>query len=78
MRATWYVLEDGRPADPAECSMDDEGILRHTSGSAVAKRSADAYASRGVDLEDDGKLIGREIKPEEPKRGYKTREAKAK
>ena len=51
MRATWYVLEDGNVADPAECAPDGNGVLRHKSGIAVARRG-DTYSSRGVDLRD--------------------------
>jgi len=36
MRETWYVLEDGSYADPAEVGHDDAGTLRHKSGVAVA------------------------------------------
>lgn len=71
MRATWYVLEDGKTVDPNECAPDDSGVMRHSSGVAVAKRG-DALSSRGVDLE------ASQAEAEAPKRGYKTREAKAK
>lgn len=71
MRATWYVLEDGTAADPNDCAPDDAGVMRHSSGMAVAMRGT-ALSSRGVDVEE-----ARDLKPEEPKRGYKTREAKA-
>ncbi len=50
MRATWYVLEDGRVVDPNECVGDDKGELHHKDGVPVAKRG-DAYSSRGVDLD---------------------------
>jgi hypothetical protein len=76
MRVTWYVLEDGAIVDPSECATDGAGVLRHSTGVAVAKRGADAYASRSVSAEDVAEI--KETKPEEPKRGYKTREAKAK
>jgi hypothetical protein len=75
MRATWYLLEDGTPVDPNDCAFDDAGMLRHVTGIAVAKRG-NAYSSRSMSAEEIA--TAREIKPEEPKRGYKTREAKAK
>lgn len=71
MRATWYVLEDGSVVDPNDCALDSSGVLRHKGGVAVAMRG-DAYSSRGVDLE------AAQAEAEAPKRGYKTREAKAK
>lgn len=71
MRATWYVLESGKTVDPNECAPDDAGVMRHASGVAVAKRG-DALSSCGVDLE------AAQAEAEAPKRGYKTREAKAK
>lgn len=48
MRETWYVLEDGSFADPAECALDDAGVMRHKSGAAVATRG-DVLSSRGMD-----------------------------
>lgn len=74
MRATWYVLEDGSAVDPNDCAPDDNGVMRHKSGAAVAKRG-DALSSRGVDLDE---MRANETKPEPVKSGYKTREAKAK
>jgi hypothetical protein len=71
MRATWYVLEDGSAVDPNECAPDEKGVLRHSSGAAIAMRG-DAYSSRQVDFEE------RQAEAEPVKRGYKTREAKAK
>lgn len=78
MRATWYVLEGGAPADPAECAPDDKGVLRHKSGKAVAMRG-DAYSSTGVDLEEVKKaaepkdpVASRVTKPA-PSKSFKTR-----
>jgi hypothetical protein len=71
MRATWYVLEDGNVADPAECAPDAHGVLRHSSGVAVARRG-DAYSSRGVDVPAD-----REMKPAASGRRYRTRGGQA-
>lgn len=81
-RETWYVLEDGACVDPSEVGTGDDGVLRHSSGAAVAMRG-DVPSSRGVDPDEErakakpAKAPAKEIKPEESKRGYKTREAKA-
>lgn len=74
MHDTWYILENGNPANPDECAPDDDGVLRHKSGAAVATRGG-AYASRGMSPEEIAAL-GKDVKPEAPKRGYKTREIK--
>lgn len=92
-RDTWYVLEGGGVADPAECSCDDAGTLRHKSGVAVAMRG-ETHASRGVDpaaerakssrrdmavdaAADASKADGRDMKPAAAK-PYRTRgESKA-
>lgn len=47
MRETWYVLEDGRAVDPNEVAPDEQGVLRHSSGAAVAMRGQ-TPSSRGV------------------------------
>jgi hypothetical protein len=75
---TWYVLEDGASADPADVATDKNGVLRHKDGRAVATRG-NAYSSRGVDTDAERAKASkaRDVKPEEPKRGYKTRESKA-
>lgn len=78
MRETWYVLEDGTPGDPAEVVLDEAGVLRHKNGVAVAMRG-DVHHTRGVDVDEERakpKPKSREMKPEESKRGYKTRETK--
>ncbi len=49
--ATWYVTEDGQAVDPGRCAPDDAGVLRHSSGVAVAMRG-NAYSSRAVYLDD--------------------------
>lgn len=56
MRATWYVLEDGTPADPNECAPNDAGQLVHKSGALVAMRGA-IPSSTGVDVDEGGKLL---------------------
>lgn len=87
MRATWFILEDGRTVDPNDCAPDARGELRHKDGVAVAKKTADAYASRGVDLEevarqmtpadDKPPVADREMRPAAPAKGYRTRGTKA-
>lgn len=69
MWETWYVLENDEAADPRDVAPDEKGILRHKSGVAVAI-GPHGPRSRGVD-------VRKAIEPEAPKRGYKTREAKA-
>lgn len=74
---TWYVLENGEVADPAEVAPDKSGKLHHKSGVAVAMRG-DVPSSRSVDPDEvKAKPKVREVKAEETKRGYKTRESKA-
>lgn len=79
-RETWYVLEDGSVADPAECACDDKGVLRHKDGGAVAMRG-DAHSSRSVVPGERSatkpEQSKRDMKPEDKKQGYKTRETKA-
>ncbi len=87
MRETWYVLEDGSAADPREVAPDDAGVLRHTSGAAVAMKGQVA-SSRGVDPEEErakardreaakAKPKGKDMKPSAGSAGYVTRESKA-
>lgn len=73
MRETWYVLEDGRAADPLEVDMID-GVLTHSSGVAVAI-GPHGPKSRGVDVEAE-RAKAAVAKPSK-KRGYKTRDVKA-
>lgn len=75
MRETWYVLEDGSVVNPSEVAHDEQGILRHSSGVAVAMRGQ-APSSRGVDL-DDLPSEAKDMKPAAAGRKYKTRESKA-
>lgn len=86
MRETWYVLEDGSVADPADVVPTDGNRLMHKSGTLVAMRG-DVPSTRGVDADeerakvkpapepDEGRTT-REALPDQPKRGYKTRSAK--
>lgn len=88
MRETWYVLEDGRLADPAEVSTDEDGRLVHASG-VLVEMKGDVPRSRGCDYPDEARAKAKadaekgsgsdkkDMKPDEPKRGYKTRESKA-
>lgn len=51
MPETWYVLEDGTPADPNEVAPDDAGVLRHASGAPVAL-GPHGPRSRGMSAEE--------------------------
>lgn len=76
-RETWYILEDGSVADPNEVAPGSDGVLRHKSGIAVAMRRHDCPSSRSLDADAErAKSKTRDMKPEQPKRGYKTRETK--
>lgn len=85
MGETWYVLTDGSAVDPSECAPDEAGTMRHKNGKEVAVRG-DAYSSRCVDADAERAKAkkpepapdAKEMKPEPPKRAYKTREMKAK
>lgn len=86
---TWYVMEDGSVGDPREIAAGKDGNLRHKDGRAVAyaphgprSRSVDPEAERakGKELPSAGgavPTVDRDMKPEPPKRGYKTRAGKA-
>lgn len=76
---TWYVMEDGSAADPRDVSPDAAGILRHKDGRAVAYLPH-GPRSRSIERDEEnakGKSKSRDMKPEDPKKPYKTREAKA-
>ncbi len=75
MQETWYVLENGAVADPNDVVPTDGGRLMHKSGALVAMRGQ-VPSSRGVDA-DAERAKARDMKAEEPRRGYKTRETKA-
>lgn len=77
---TWYVMEDGTAADPRDIVSDDKGILKHKDGRAVAY-SEHGPRSRSVDTDEDQakakpKPKSREMRSEEPKLPYRTRESK--
>lgn len=87
MQDTWYVLEDGSSADPSEVAPDAKGVLRHKSGMAVAIGDHGNPRSRGVDAEaeraktvvkDKPKDVPKpkDMKAQESKPGYTTRDAK--
>lgn len=86
MRETWYKLENGAVADPADVSPGDDGRLVHSSGVAVAMKGG-VPSSIGVDPEVERAKaspapVDREIRPAPArtptrKPGYKTRSKKA-
>lgn len=80
MRETWYILENGVTADPNEVSFDENGLLRHKSGVAVAY-GPHGPRSTGVDVDQERKRasdspVDRELTSEKPKATYRTRSAK--
>lgn len=76
-REAWYVLEDGSCGDPRDIITGSNGRLCHTDGRAVAY-APHGPRSRNVDPDEErGKISTADLKPETPKRGYKTREARA-
>jgi len=97
VHTTWYLLVDGTQADPNDVAPDDDGVLRHKNGLAVAlhengvpmtigvsaKENMNvAAAEAGKEAEQEAKEIVADdeempVKPAPAKRGYKTREAKA-
>ena len=58
IRETWYVLEDGSHGDPRLVKPDDNGVLRHESGVAVAIGGHGNPRSIGVDVGEDDLEIG--------------------
>ena len=77
MRDTWYVLEDGTSADPRQVAFDDKGMLRDKSGKAVAIGAHGNPRSRGVDVDENGRLISAEKKVAEKQPDPKDRQVKA-
>lgn len=77
MPETWYILEDGAVGDPVKIAPDDGGVLRHEDGRAVAYGPHGPRSRGGVDAEAERAKAAKDLKPDEPKRGYKTRESKA-
>lgn len=77
MHDTWYVLENGQPANPDECAPDASGRLVHKSGVPVAMRG-DVPRSRGMSADEIAALgSNRELKAAPAAKGYRTRAAKA-
>lgn len=77
MRETWYVLEDGSPGDPAMIGHGPDDLLVHADGRRVAYGP---HGPRSIGVDPEVERAGyptREMKPETPKRGYKTRQARA-
>ena len=77
MHTTWYVLENGEPANPDHVAPDQSGRLVHKSGVPVAMLG-DVPRTRGMSAEDISALgSNREMKPAPTGKGYRTRGAKA-
>lgn len=85
---TWYVLEDGSAADPRSVVRGEDGRLRHKDGRKVdyrphgpRSRSVDPSAERAKAPppapQPPAAPAAKEMKPEEPKSRYVTRESKA-
>lgn len=70
MRETWYVLEDGSNADPREVATDEKGVLRHSSGVAVAYGDHGNPLTRSVEVDEQP---AREVKTE---KGAKSKDKK--
>jgi hypothetical protein len=83
MRETWYILEDGTPADPAHVAPDESGRLVHKNGMAVA---VGPYGPRSTGVDPDEErakaeavadpepgTVKAEAVAERPRRPYKTR-----
>lgn len=75
MRETWYVLENGRAVDPADVETVD-GRLLHKDGPIAMRPDGVTPMSRSVEPDEErDAYTTREMKPEAPKRAYKTRKA---
>lgn len=68
---TWYLLEDGTPVPPSDVTPRQDGRLVHSGGALVAQRRDDCPMSSSVD---PTQYRQRELTPETPAPGYKTRE----
>ena len=78
MHETWFVMDDGSLGDPHEIAPDASGRLRHRDGRAVAYGPHGPRSRGHVDAKAErAKAAQKEMKPDEPKRSYKTRESKA-
>ena len=68
------MLADGSFADPNEVSTDESGNLCHVRGPVAY--GPHGPRSRGMSAEEIEGYRTAQAKPEQPKRGYKTREVK--
>lgn len=76
---TWYLMADGSAGDPREVAPDAKGVLCHKDGRKVAYRE---HGPRSISVDPDeerskAKPKAKEMKPDEPKRTYATRDVKA-
>lgn len=89
-RETWYVLESGEAADPRHVAPRADGKLAHKDGRLVAYGSHGNPRSRSVDPAEEAAKAApkpeqkpapqakpKDMKPDEQKPGYRTRESKA-
>lgn len=89
MTETWFVMEGGGVGDPAKIRPDENGVLHHEDGRAVAYAPHGPRTRGGVDAEAERAKAGgkpqpksddaeaKDAKPAAQKGGYKTRETKA-
>lgn len=66
MRETWYVLENGFLADPADVSAGDDGRLVNEAGVKVALRTSGVPLSYGVDDADAERAAQKKGKGSQP------------
>src|SRR5215217_3829912 len=66
MRETWYVLENGFLADPADVSAGDDGRLVNSDGVLVALRTSGVPLSYGVDDADAERAAQKKGKGSQP------------
>jgi hypothetical protein len=75
---SWYKLEDGSLVPPDECTAGPDGAVTHKTGKIAATHKDGIPIAVVVDGDEErAKMTTRELKPEEPKKAYKTRESKA-
>lgn len=85
VHTTWYRLVDGTQANPNDVVRDEQGVLRHKSGVAVALRDSGVprtSAARQAEVvkpsaRETPPVDDREMKPASSGRGYRTRAAKS-
>lgn len=77
MNETWYVMTDGTSGDPALIGTTEDGLLVHEDGRRVAYGPHGPLSRGCVDVDAERAAYqSRELRPEQPRRGYKTRGAK--